>query len=115
VLRSIHGVDPCRAPSTARAGRGRRNDSSRRAALGDGTGRCSVTCGQIGRLHEEQARLEARRRRNETVAQILEAEELTREEYDQLILIISIDAETREAFEKILAELREGRVGAPAS
>lgn len=67
--------------------------------------------GEIGRIHEEQARLRARQELNEKVAGILEDHELTREEYDHFILIISIDAETREAFEKILAELVEGRVG----
>ena len=68
--------------------------------------------GQIGRLHEEQSRLQARRQMLQKVAEILEAEGLTQEEYDRFILIISTDAETRAAFEKVLAELVERTTGA---
>lgn len=64
--------------------------------------------GQIGRIHEEQGRLRARQQLQETIAEILAEEEMSQEEYDQFILIISLDAETRAAFEEILAELAVG-------
>lgn len=63
--------------------------------------------GQVGRIHERQARLEARRRLEATIAGILEEEGLTRQEYDDLTLLVSVDAEARATFERILAELTD--------
>ena len=61
--------------------------------------------GRIGRLHEEQARQQARQELDQRIAEILESEGLTRDAYDRLILIVSTDPETRARFEEILATL----------
>ncbi len=68
--------------------------------------------GQIGRIHDEQGRRRARMELEEKIARTLMEHELTQEEYDQLILVISIDGEKRAAFEEILAQLAEAaRIG----
>jgi len=68
--------------------------------------------GQVGRVHDEQGRQRARREFEERIARTLEEHELTQEEYDQFILVISLDGEARAAFEEILAQLAEAaRIG----
>ncbi len=68
--------------------------------------------GQVGRIHDEQGRQRARMELEEKIARTLMEHELTQEEYDQLILVISIDGDTRAAFEEILAQLVEAaRIG----
>ena len=64
---------------------------------------------EIGRTHEEQARQRARADFEARVAGILLEHDLTQEEYDRLILLVSLDGEIRAAFEAILAELGEER------
>lgn len=66
---------------------------------------------RIGRTHEEQSRLHARQELEARIAAILEEAEITHEEYDRFILIISIDAEARAAFDAVLAKLLEERGG----
>ena len=63
--------------------------------------------GKVARMHEEQGRERARQEMEVQVGEILSATAMTREEYDEIILIISIDGESRAMFDEILAELAE--------
>ncbi len=63
--------------------------------------------GKVARVHEEQARERARQEMEVQVGEILSATAMTREEYDEIILIISLDGESRAMFDEILAELAE--------
>jgi hypothetical protein len=58
-------------------------------------------------VHEEQGRERARQEMEVQVGEILSATAMTREEYDEIILIISLDGESRAMFDEILAELAE--------
>ena len=42
-----------------------------------------------------------------TIESILEEAEMTREEYDQITLLISLDGELRTVFEEVMIELEE--------
>ena len=68
--------------------------------------------GKVARMHEEQGRERARQEMEAQVEEILGATAMTREEYDEIILIISLDGESRSMFDEILAELAE-EGGAP--
>ena len=63
--------------------------------------------GKVGRIHDEQGRDRARMELAAQVEEILTAHAITRVQYDELILIISIDGEMRAMFEEILVELAE--------
>ena len=63
--------------------------------------------GKVARMHEEQGRERARQEMEVQVGEILSATAMTREEYDEIVLIISIDGESRAMFDEILAELAE--------
>ncbi len=63
--------------------------------------------GKVARMHEEQGRERARQEMEVQVGEILSATAMTREEYDEIILIISLDGESRAMFDEILAELAE--------
>ncbi len=63
--------------------------------------------GKVARVHDEQGRERARQEMEVQVGEILSATAMTREEYDEIILIISIDGESRAMFDEILAELAE--------
>lgn len=66
--------------------------------------------GKVGRIHDEQGRDRARLELAAQVEEILTAHAMTRVQYDELILTISIDGEARAMFEQILIELAaEGR------
>jgi hypothetical protein len=63
--------------------------------------------GKVGRVHDEVGRTQARKEMLAQVAQILEGHELTQELYDEITLIISLDADTRAMFEEVTLELAE--------
>ena len=63
--------------------------------------------GKVARVHDEQGRERARQEMEVQVGEILSATAMTREEYDEIVLIISIDGESRAMFDEILAELAE--------
>ena len=63
--------------------------------------------GEVARVHDEEGRARAREAVDERIAEILAEHEITREEYDEFILLISLDAELRTAFEEALAQLEE--------
>lgn len=63
--------------------------------------------GKVGRIHDEQGRDRARLELADQVEEILTAHAMTRVQYDELILTISIDGEARAMFEQILIELAE--------
>lgn len=63
--------------------------------------------GKIGRLHDEQGRERARQELEEQIDDILEGAAMTREEYDQLILLISLDGDMRSMFDEIVRQLEE--------
>lgn len=63
--------------------------------------------GKVARMHEEQGRERARQEMEAQVGEILTTAAMTQEEYDEIILIISLDGETRAMFDEILAELAE--------
>jgi hypothetical protein len=64
--------------------------------------------GEVARVHDEEGRLRAREQVEEKIAAILEEHGLTREEFDDFTLRISLDGELRALFEEILAELEGG-------
>jgi hypothetical protein len=63
--------------------------------------------GKVGRVHDEVGRTQAREEMIAQVAQILEGQELTQEQYDEITLIISLDADIRAMFEEVTLELAE--------
>lgn len=63
--------------------------------------------GAVARVHDEEGRLRAREEVEANIAAILEENEMTREEYDEFILLISLDGELRATFEEIIAELED--------
>lgn len=63
--------------------------------------------GEVARVHDEEGRLRAREEVDARIQEILEANEMTQEEYDDFILRISFDGELRAAFEEIVAQLEE--------
>ena len=67
--------------------------------------------GEVARVHDEEGRIRAREKVEATIDGILEAEEMTREEFDELTLMISLDGDLRALFDEILAQLQEERSG----
>ena len=63
---------------------------------------------ELGRTHELQERERIRARFQERIQGILAANEMTRLEYDEITLVISIDEEQRLVFERMLEELSSG-------
>jgi len=63
--------------------------------------------GKVARIHEAQGRERARREMEAQVGEILSDTAMTQEEYDEFILIISLDSESRAMFDEILVELAE--------
>lgn len=63
--------------------------------------------GEVARVHDEAGRRQAREAVDERIAEILADNETTREEYDQLILLISLDGDVRATFDEIVAQLQE--------
>ena len=63
---------------------------------------------ELGRTHELQERERIRARFQERIQGILAANEMTRLEYDEITLVISIDEEQRLIFERMLEELSSG-------
>lgn len=63
--------------------------------------------GEVARVHDEEGRIRAREEVDVRIAEILEDNEMTREEYDGFILSISLDGDLRAAFEEALVQLQE--------
>lgn len=64
--------------------------------------------GKVGRIHDEQGRERARQEMEAEVVAALEANGMTRDEYDRITLVISLDGEARALFDEVLAELQAG-------
>ena len=56
-------------------------------------------------IHDEEGRRRAREEVEAQIDEVLEAQELTHEQYDDITLRISLDGELRTMFDEILAEL----------
>ena len=67
--------------------------------------------GAVARVHDPEGRLRAREEVEEAITAILEEAGMTREEYDQITLLISLDGELRTMFEEVMAELDGGTRG----
>ncbi|NNF12594.1 MAG: DUF4168 domain-containing protein [Gemmatimonadetes bacterium] len=63
--------------------------------------------GQVARVHDEEGRRRAREEVDAKIEEILEAHEMTQEEYDEFILLISLDGELRTAFDALVVQLQE--------
>jgi len=61
--------------------------------------------GKVGRIHDEQGRERARQEMDTEVAAALEANSMTREQYDAITLLISMDGDARALFDEVMAEL----------
>ena len=64
--------------------------------------------GKVARVHDAEGRARAREEVEETIEAILEEHEMTRERYDEVTLLISLDGDLRTMFEEIVAEVEEG-------
>ncbi|MDE3003691.1 MAG: hypothetical protein OXU39_12935 [Gemmatimonadota bacterium] len=67
--------------------------------------------GAVARVHDPEGRIRAREEVETALDAILEEAEMTREEYDQMTLLISLDSDLRTMFEEVMAELEEGGAG----
>ncbi|MDC0159999.1 DUF4168 domain-containing protein [Gemmatimonadales bacterium] len=67
--------------------------------------------GAVARVHDPEGRLRAREEVEEAITTILEEVGMTREDYDQITLLISLDGELRTMFEEVMAELEGGTGG----
>ncbi len=63
--------------------------------------------GEVARVHDAEGRLRAREQVEERIATVLEEQEMTRERFDEITLLISLDGELRALFDSILVELAE--------
>lgn len=63
--------------------------------------------GAVARVHDEEGRIRAREEVEAAIAAILEEAEMTREEFDEITLMISLDGDLRTMFEEIMVELEE--------
>ncbi|MDX1493448.1 MAG: DUF4168 domain-containing protein [Longimicrobiales bacterium] len=63
--------------------------------------------GQVARVHDEEGRRRAREEVDARIQEILEEQEMTQEEYDEFILLISLDGELRAAFDELVVQLQE--------
>ena len=59
----------------------------------------------LGRTHEAQERDRLRAQLRERIETILAEHEMAQEEFEQITLVVSIDEDQRQTFERILAEL----------
>jgi|TARA_B100001750_G_scaffold240543_1_gene250480 hypothetical protein len=60
---------------------------------------------EMGSTHEEQARARARAAFEEKVVSIFSEHELAQDDYERIVLIVSLDATVRELLEEIMTEL----------
>ncbi len=60
---------------------------------------------RLARSHEDNERERLRAELTETLAGILDAHEMSREEFDRFTVLVSTNAEARASFERILADL----------
>jgi hypothetical protein len=67
--------------------------------------------GAVARVHDPEGRIRAREEVEATIETILEEADMTREEYDQITLLISLDGELRTMFEEVVVELEEEGTG----
>ena len=63
--------------------------------------------GEVARVHDAEGRQRAREQVEERISAVLEEHELTRERFDELTLMISLDGDLRAMFDEILVELAE--------
>lgn len=63
--------------------------------------------GKLARVHDAEGRLRAREEVESSIETTLEEHELTRERYDEITLMISLDGALRTMFEEIVLELEE--------
>ena len=63
--------------------------------------------GQVARVHDAEGRARAREEVESAIDSILESHEMSREEYDHITLLISIDGDLRTTFDEIMTELDE--------
>jgi predicted transcriptional regulator len=63
--------------------------------------------GKVARVHDAEGRLRAREEVEAAIVTILEGQEMTREEYDEVTLLISLDGDFRVMFDEIMLELEE--------
>lgn len=63
--------------------------------------------GAVARVHDAEGRIRAREEVEAAIDAILEEAEMTREEFDSITLMISLDGDLRAMFEEIVAELEE--------
>lgn len=64
--------------------------------------------GKLARVHDAEGRLRAREEVEAAIETILEEHELSRERYDEITLMISLDGALRTMFEEIMRELEGG-------
>ena len=64
--------------------------------------------GKVARVHDAEGRARAREEVEEAIEAILEEHEMTRERYDEVTLLISLDGDLRTMFDEIVAEVEEG-------
>lgn len=67
--------------------------------------------GKVARVHDAEGRARAREEVEARITSVLEAQEMTREQYDQVILMISLDGDMRAMFEEVVIELQQERNG----
>ena len=67
--------------------------------------------GAVARVHDPEGRIRAREEVEAALEAILEEAEMTREDYDQVTLMISLDGDLRTMFEEVTVELEEGGTG----
>ena len=63
--------------------------------------------GEVARVHDAEGRQRAREQVEERITSVLEEHELTRERFDELTLMISLDGDLRAMFDEILVEIAE--------
>ena len=63
--------------------------------------------GEVARVHDAEGRLRARQAVEARITEILSEHGLTREEFDHITLLISLDGELRAVFDELLVELAE--------
>lgn len=63
--------------------------------------------GEVARVHDAEGRQRAREQVEERISAVLEEHEMTRERFDELTLMISLDGDLRTTFDEILAEIAE--------
>ena len=63
--------------------------------------------GEVARVHDAEGRARAREQVDARIEEIFAEHEVTREEYDDFILRISLDGELRTAFEEAIVQLEE--------